>query len=144
MAARTYPFVITAQRAYSANRAQESNGGTRRDEQRTLDVRLLVMLEGKNFEGEIQGNRSRVGFVTTRGIEAATPDSIDEPSLFDSIFNELKLNGIDQTSESNIEILKVRLREATDDRQLRGFSFYIQDGWLKRALSKLPFLRRTH
>lgn len=107
-------------------------------------MKLLVFIEGTDFEGEVDGIPTRLGFHAHREVEALTADSIDRNLLFQSILQELELDGLRTTPKSEIRILEVRLRNSTDDRQFIGFTFFMQDSWLKRALSKLPFWRSSN
>jgi len=100
-------------------------------------LRFLAMVAGINFEGVLDGESARVGFYANRHVEASSSEAVDQAALFELISRELKQSGIDPTPQSKIWVSRVSQVSAEDDRRFSGFSFYKQDSWLKRALSKL-------
>ena len=94
------------------------------------------MVGGVKFKGNEWWNR-RIGFYTTRKVEAVTADTIDQDALFRSILSELELNEVFTTSRSRMWIEGYReCSEQDDDRNFAGFSFFLE-GWLRHIVSKL-------
>jgi hypothetical protein len=100
-------------------------------------VKLLVMVEGTNFEGKIEGRQSRIGFVANRVVRADSVEDIDQEALFKFVLDELNSQGISPTPKTVMQITRVSRRAETDQQEFRGFSFFLQEGWLRRLLSRV-------
>jgi hypothetical protein len=108
-----------------------------RDLDRGDFVRLLVMVEGIHFEGRFEDKAVRLGFYANRAVEAAAVESIDRSALFELMLTELKEAQVNTTARSKMWIARVSERSTDDGRQFSGFSFYPQQSWFMRAVSKL-------
>jgi hypothetical protein len=100
-------------------------------------VRLLVMVEGIHFKGRFDDKGVRVGFYANRAVEAAAVESIDRSALFELMLTQLEEAQVSTTPRSKMWISCISERSADDSRQFGGFSFYPQQSWFMRAVSKL-------
>jgi hypothetical protein len=100
-------------------------------------VKRLVMVYGTNFEAKIEGRQSRIGFVGSRVVRADNVEDIDQEALFKWVFDELNSQGISPTPRTVMQLTRVSRRAETDQQEFRGFSFFPQEGWLRRLLSRV-------
>ena len=95
------------------------------------------MVEGIHFEGRFEDKGVRLGFYANRAVEAAAVESIDRSALFELMVTELKEAQVNTTARSKMWISCVSERSLDDSRQFSGFSFYPQQNWFMRVVSKL-------
>ena len=76
------------------------------------------------------------GFYANRAVEAVAIESIDRSALFDVMLTELAEAHVSATARSKMWISHVSERSPDDSRQFSGFSFYPQQSWFMRAVSK--------
>jgi hypothetical protein len=108
-----------------------------RDLDRGDFVRLLVMVQGIHFEGRFEDKAVRLGFYANRAVEAAAVESIDRSALFELMLTELEEAQVNTTARSKMWVSRISERSADDSRHFSGFSFYPQQSWFMRAVSKL-------
>jgi hypothetical protein len=87
-------------------------------------VKYVVRVCGERFKGSW---RRRIGFYTTRKVEAVTAETIDRDALFRSILSELESGGVITTPGSRMWIEEYwECPPQDDDRNFAGFSFFLE------------------
>jgi hypothetical protein len=96
-------------------------------------MRMLVMVKGSGFHGNMDGRLRHLGFYANRAVNAASAEAIDRDALSKMIKGELLASGVKSLSGAPMSISQVSLRRDDDVAEYRGFSFYPEESWLRRV-----------
>jgi hypothetical protein len=102
---------------------------------------MLVMVEGRGFRGVMDGQSLRLGFYANRVLVAVTGESIDKDALFAQVKDELLARGIEALPQAHMQLSRVSRHRDDDLAEYKGFSFYPEEGRVRRFLNSL--LRRS-
>jgi hypothetical protein len=98
---------------------------------------LFVLFEGHGFESDIEGTKRLIGFYCNRRVETTSVEKIDPTAAIDSIFEELRAQGVVPTPQARIEMERASDYEPKHDALIHGFTFFPEEGGFRRLLSRL-------
>jgi len=100
-------------------------------------MRMLVMVQGSGFHRIMDGRSLKLGFYANREVVAEAVETIDKNALFAKVKDELLASGVEALPEAKMWISRASRRRDNDVAEYKGFSFYSEEGRVRRFLNFL-------
>lgn len=96
--------------------------------------KFLALVEGRGFIGNFGNGMQLTGFLANRIVIAESANRINSEALFKQVESELRSQAMQATQHSKMWISRVSALSPSDSGSYEGFSFYPQEGRLRRFI----------